>query len=387
MNHTISAILRGAWLIDRDYAQSHLPLVLGILQGKLSGSEFFSGNGPSEKPFIINTKNKRVEMYVWNWSEERYELNEKAIEPGSVAVIPVIGPVTKYNGSCGEAGMVKRQAWTNELVSLPNIEGLISFLDTPGGQADGTPQYTDYVASIEKMTIALVEGGAYSAGAWIASGHNKIYAANKHAKFGSIGAYTTIMDFRGYFEKAGVKVKEFYPAISKDKNKSFRDAIDGDSKLILEEITALAQSFIDSFHDNRQGRLTSDEWNTGKVFNSADSIRIGLIDGIKNLNEVASEIRGTKIHAPSSGSSSHTSLNSNNTDMKFENLAALAANSTPTVEQIDLANADLTTEGITGVTLVAESFINEAASVTSENERLTSELASANTSLESAARQ
>ncbi|HEY0056295.1 MAG TPA: S49 family peptidase [Pedobacter sp.] len=383
-NNTLSAILRGGWLIDQQFAESHLPLVLGMLQGKLSGSEFFSGRGEMEGPFVLNSKNKKVQAYIYNWREEKYELNEKGIDAGSVLVIPVIGPVMKYNGSCGEPGMVKRQGWIDDLISLPNIEGMISFIDSPGGQADGTPQFTDYVQGIAKNTIALVEGGAYSAGAWIASGHKRVYAANKHAGFGSIGAYTTIVDYRGYFEKQGYKVKSIYPEASKDKNLSYRNSIDGNDKLITEEISELAKSFIAAFAENRGSKLTSDEWNTGKVFNASDSIRIGLIDGIKSMNDAIAEIRGGKIF-PTSTTPGALTITQNNSQMNFEtkNLVALA---TAQPDQVDAliqeANGNLKDAGITTALLVETGFLESAEQASNDVTRLTEELATANTSLE-----
>ncbi|MBC8053761.1 MAG: S49 family peptidase [Sphingobacteriaceae bacterium] len=380
-NSTLSAILRGAWLIDQQFAESHLPLVLGMLQGKVSGSEFLSGSAESEQPFILNSKNKRVDPYRYNRESRQFEIDERVIEAGSVAVIPVIGPVLKYNGSCGEPGMVKRQGWVSDLMSLPQMEGMISFIDSPGGQADGTPQFTDFVRYIDKPTIALIEGGAYSAGAWIASGHKAIYAANKHASTGSIGAYTTIVNHIPYFEKQGYQIKTYYPAVSKDKNKSFRDAIQGNDELILEEIAELAMSFISNYAENRSGKLTSDEWNTGKVFNYQDSVRIGLIDGIRSLSEAAQEIRGGKIFSASlppvqNSTTLHTSK------MEIKNLVALATAQTEQVDNlIQDANGDLKDAGITTAILVETGFLESAEQASKDVTRLTEELATANTSL------
>lgn len=64
-----------------------------------------------------------------------------------------------------------------------------------------------------------------------------------------------------------------------------------------------------------------------------------------------------------------------NTDMKL--VLALKGVAKPTAEQIDLANGELTTEGITNVTLVEESFITDAAAASAEVARLTAELVAA----------
>lgn len=384
---TISAILRGPWLIDRAFANDHLPIILGILQGKLSGTEFLAGSGEFERPFVVNHNGKRVDAFFKNHATGRWTLDEKLFENGSIGVVPIIGPVMKYNGSCGESGMVQRQAWISELMSSPKIVGLASVIDSPGGQADGTPQFADFIKSLSKPTAAIINGGAYSGGAWSASAHDHVYLANDYSGIGSIGAYTTIVDYRGYFKKQGYNVKSIYPDESRDKNLSYRKAIDGDESLIKEEVAELARFFISAFAENRSGLLTSEEWNTGKTFKGSEALRIGLADGIKSFDETIAELRGdnAKVKPLRFTSSVAQNQNLNNHEkMEFENIAALSEVEDPTQEQIDKANGDLTTANITKVTLVKEEFITEAAGVTTErdglkeaNSKLTTDLAAA----------
>jgi len=373
-NHTLSAILRGAWLISQEAAESYLPLVTSILTGanfnpQLNGNETLTGSGETEDPYIIDASGKRVN--VWYYTREKgLHINTSLITPGSVGVVPFIGPVMKYNGGCGEPGIIKRTGWAAELANHPNIVAVINWIDSPGGQADGTPQYADFIKSIQKPTVAFISGGAYSAGAWVASGHDLIYCADKHCGFGSIGAYTTLANFDGYYEKAGIKIKTVYPDVSKDKNKGYRDIFEkNDDTLIKEDIANLALSFREAFAENRAGKLKNDSWNTGKVFTAQESLEIGLIDGILSFQELVSSLqKGQIIKATPS-----SPINNPN-NMKFENLTALVGVDAPTTEKIDLANADLTEAGITKVTLVEESFITEAAQVTTD-------LAAANASI------
>lgn len=374
-NHTISAILRGGWLIDKGYADAHIPLVLGLLTGKLNGSEFLSGDADFQRPFIINSNGSRVDVFS-RWGNE---INDDAIEPGSVLVMPFTSPIMKYDGSCGEYGNIRRSAWINGVKGNPNIVGFVSILDTPGGQADGTPQMADLIKSLDIPTAAVISGGAYSAGAWIASGHQHIYAGDKHAGFGSIGAYTTVADYRGYFKNMGIDVQDVYPDESRDKNAGYRKAISGDISEVKESVAKLARSFITEFSANRTGRLTSDAWQTGKTFDAPEAVGMGLIDGIKPLAEVARELQGKKIHAPAS-SKSKTS----NSNMNFENVTALAGVENATDEQLDLANGDLTAAGVTGYTLVPESMITDASTVTAERDQLQQDLSAANTNTETA---
>jgi protease-4 len=378
--NTLSAILRANWLIDRNYVTTHLPLIHGIITGQSNGAELFKGVAGMEQPFAISN-GKRVEAYRWKWDEAQGAylqiFNEQLFADNSTFVIPVIGPVLKYNGDCGEPGMIKRSGWLSDFQNCKKLTGLISWLDTPGGQADGTPQYADFIKTIDKPKIAFVDGGAYSAGAWIASAHDEIILSNKFAGFGSIGAYTTIWDFRGYFQKQGVKMHEIYPKESSEKNLAYRKALDGDFTMITEDVAELARYFISNFADNRAGKLKNDSWNKGRTFKGQEAIDIGLADSIGNFDYAVSRFKASgKIIAPKAVTQVSTS--NINSEMNLPQFQGLANNATPTDEQIDLANAGLTENSITSVTLVRDSFITEAAGVTTQNTTLTSELAAAN---------
>lgn len=382
-NHTLSAILRGGWLISEDHASSYLPLITSLITrgsvgDKLNGNETLTGEAEFESPYIINAVGKRINVYEYNRETRQFGINLEKLTPGFIGVVPFIGPVMKYDGGCGEPGLVKRTGWGSDLANHPNCIGLISWIDSPGGQADGTPQYTDFIKSLSIPTVAFISGGAYSAGAWVASGHDKIFCADKHCGFGSIGAYTTMANFDGFYEKQGVKVKTVYPDVSKDKNKGYRDIFEkNDDTLVREDITQLALSFIESFAENRQGKLKNDSWNTGKVFSAKQAKEIGLIDEITSFQNVVASLQQQKI-------SPKTTQSTQNNNMNLKNVQALAGVENPTAEQIELANADLSTAGVIHATLVPESFITEAESVTAQNKVLTQQLADANTALATA---
>lgn len=369
--NTLSAIVRGTWLIHRPYVEQHLPIIFGILAGKLNGAELFKGQAEYEEPFVVNN-GQRFWAYktVYNRDLGRFEqvLLEDTWPDNSVGVIPTIGPVIKYNGGCGETGMVQRQNWANDFAKSKKIGKIMSFIDGPGGQADGTPQYTDFIAGIDKPTVAFVDGGAYSADAWIAAGHDQILLANNYTGFGSIGCYCTFADFTGYYKKMGLKVKDIYSKLSPEKNDYYRKAQKGDFSGYEQIADECAGNFIDQFATLRGARLKGSEWNKGGTFNAKESLAMGLIDGISSFKDAAVVSKRSMITKTSSAQNQDS-------DMKFAYLSSFAGITKVTDEQLDKANAELTTEGITTVTLVHESFIQEAADVTTQNGELTTQLA------------
>ncbi|MGY4385659.1 ClpP class serine protease [Pedobacter sp. UYP24] len=368
----LSALLRGSWLIDESYALSSMPLAISVLNGSSLGSSLLNGNGDFENPFFVGPDGQRREAFAFFRGQMVFQPDNAL--PGSIAVVPFIGPMIKYMGSCGEPGMIQRQQWIGLMASLPNVVGYASILDTPGGQADGTPQTAKFIQEIDKPTAAIIIGEACSAGAWIASGHDEIFAADEFCDFGSIGAYQTIVDPRGKYENDGYKIRTVYPKISKDKNLSYRMAIDGDTSMVEEEVGGLAQSFVDGFRNNRLAQLKSDDWETGKVFNAKTATEMGMITGIKPMNEVFDHLRKISITRTKQQIS-------NNSKMETKNIEALAGKESLSSEQLDLANAELTAAGVTNATIVTEAMITEATEATTKLATTKKDLETANTNL------
>lgn len=392
--NTLSAILRGLWLIDKEYVNQHLPVIFGILSGKMNGAELMNGSGQNEMPYVVSN-GKRYEAYKNYYDRDSGTMKTMLLEDmwpaNSAGVIPTIGPIMKYNGDCGEPGMIQRTSWANDFANSDKIVKLVSWIDSPGGQADGTPQYSDFIKSIDKPKTALVDGGAYSAGAWIASAHDEIMLANNFAGFGSIGAYCTFVDYSGYYKKMGIKVKDIFASLSPEKCDAYRKAENGDYSGYEASADACASQFIAAFASNRGDKLKNSSWDKGATYDGKQALDMGLVDSVGSLKDAVAYKGKTLITKPSNAQNQ-------NTDMKFTNVTSLAQLTEISDEQLDLANADLTTENITSVTLVRESFIQEAADITAqlstvktelEHERAVltttkADLQAANTSLEAA---
>lgn len=280
---TISAILRGAWLIDKNWANAHLPMVISVLKqgGTLAG--LYEGeneeNPKATQPQKLATKAGVV--YKVGYYTDLSRLPE-----GSTALISLTGPLLKYGGACS-LGMTDKAAIIQRAANAPNIKGIILDVDSPGGQAYGTSLLADVIKSVQKPTIAIIDDGiAASAAMWVASAANEIYATKKTDQFGSVGVYTTLYDWKSYFEKEGLPVHEIYAPQSIDKNADYRAAINGNYEQMQDELKVLADAFISTISTNRAGKIKGDEWKGGKMFYAKDAQRIGLIDGIKSFDQV-----------------------------------------------------------------------------------------------------
>jgi protease-4 len=219
-NHTLSAILRGRWLIDKQWANDHLPLVLLMLKGQPVSFVDRTGNEGVELPFIIDPATmQRQPMYAYV-PDKGYVPNPN-LAPNSVGVIPMSGPMTKYNGDCGEPGMIQRTTWLMDMQRRNNVGSIIQMMDTPGGESRAASTYVSVLNRSNKPVLSYVDGMCASLGMWFASSSDEVYLSNELDEMGSIGSYCTLLDFRGYLEKEGIKLIEIYAPQSTDKNKDY----------------------------------------------------------------------------------------------------------------------------------------------------------------------
>jgi protease-4 len=282
-----SAILRGHWAIEPSWAHAHLPQVLRLLEGKEVGRQDFYSMEDDEVSESNAGKIKCIHPDAkTGYVKAHYYRSFSEAPTGSVALIEIEGAITKY-GFCSY-GSVDFAKWTQEAGSHPNISGILYKMDTPGGQCDGLQTVTDAIKAVNKPTIAFVDDGmCCSAGIWLSSACDKVYASQKTDIIGSIGVMCSFYDYMGNFEKNGIKYHEIYAPQSKDKNIDFKEALQGNYEKIQAELSVVAEAFISSVKSNRGSRLNTsvDDPFTGKTYFAPEAIKIGLIDGICSFDE------------------------------------------------------------------------------------------------------
>lgn len=355
-NHTLSAILRGRWLLDKSWAQAQLPLVESFIRG-----QFVVPQSVASPHHRNNNDEFMVEaisgVTAGTIQKGRYNSFNDAPE-GSIALIPIVGAITKYGGDCGEPGSSHYNDWVNQAKASPKIDGVLFKYDTPGGMVDGTATLADSIKSLGKPSVAFVDDGMMaSAGMWLGSSSDEIFASQVTDTIGSIGVYTTIMDFRGWFAERGIKLHEIYAPQSSDKNKDYRQAIEGNYDMVEAELKFIASQFIKTVKSNRKGKINLEFDNpfTGKMYTAEDAVQVGLVDGIKTLDQAVvrvAELAQEKASQSNSKKSFHMFGN------KFKAVSALSGIATDDItrEQLDNANASLADQGITGVVLAPANY-------------------------------
>lgn len=297
-NHTLSAILRGRWLLNQQWAADHVPAVVMLLEGKgvsftqqsqkFSNHVAISGRESIGRPYVVDPVSlKSHSAFMFDYQTDRVVANPN-IPPNSVAVINIAGPITKYDGECGEPGAISLANFIAEMASRDNVSSILLVIDTPGGEARAASTLVNAIQSQKKPVLAYVNGMCASLGVWISSAAKEVYLSDSMDEMGSVGSYCSFMDFSGYFEMNGVKLHEIYAPQSTDKNKIFKDALTGDYTGIENELKIHVDEFIGFVSKSRGEKATINQakWDSGKMFLAKDSVKIGLADGVMPFNKV-----------------------------------------------------------------------------------------------------
>lgn len=274
-----SSIYRKPWLIE---PQSAISLVELLEQIKAGTNKF-------EKPEPKNVKlfaNANVMMAPDNVYDAQ---DHPGYEGSTVAVLPIIGALMKED-FCGWFGTASIRNELNKIKSTSSVKTILLLIDSPGGSVDGTQSLAEAIKGAAQETIAIVDGMACSAAYWIASAADKIVATSQTDIIGSIGTMISFYDRSQQYEENGIVLREYYADASKDKNKMFTEAMNGNGKLLVKELLNPTNDlFLAAVKSNRPG-LDQEQTLTGKTFLADQAKQLGLIDEVSSFDQVMNNI-------------------------------------------------------------------------------------------------
>lgn len=363
----ISEVFNQPWSIEKQFAQGLAMYALGLMKSGL-------------KP---DSAVKSQPAYAVMQSSGARQ--DKEIQPGSVGVVTIDGPIVKNSDYWyGIKGTIDAGRELQEMDSNPNIIGNVLWLNSGGGAVYAIKPFTDIIATLTKPLVVYSEEYLCSAAYRIAAHSDFIIVYHPQAVIGSLGTMSSFSNMQPMFEKWGMEFHEVYATLSTLKNKTYNLALEGKYDQMRERmLDPMNEDFISEIKNLRGDKISSKENGiyAGQTFLGTESKALGLIDEIGSFDSAIQKVIEL---------STINNENKLKTNMKFEHITALAGKTEPAQDELDKANAELTTAGITGVTLVADTLITEAANVTIErdnlqiaNTKLTTDLSTANTSLTS----
>ncbi len=278
----LSDVRRGQWFVH-DY-EALLPAALAFLRGeKLS-------NVSHRKPFEFSTTAAGFST----------ESGNKTSQPSEVAVIPIVGVISKYD-SCFSYGAITYARAILAAAKHPDVCAIVLDIDSEGGAASAISpikEAIDQTKAYGKPIIAHVDLCA-SLAYWIASQCDAIFCDNPLSKVGSIGGYCRIIDDTGSLEKDGYKVITVYADESSDKNLEYRQALAGDTTLLKKGLSYTVGQFQQDVKTGRPN-IEADAPGvfTGAMFHPTEAQELGLINGMITLSECIENaaIRATYDH-------------------------------------------------------------------------------------------
>lgn len=264
--HLINAVLRGAWFIEPQSAQSYLPLFLQLIKGEQINKDLMQEAPP------LRYSIKSMEDDEWMESEEEPKAEDNV---EGVAIMSLIGPVMKYD-YCFTPGTKTMAEQIANIDANPKLKGTVLYIDSPGGEALAMELLHNAILNCSKPVIAVVEGMCCSAAMGIASACDEILASGESCIIGSIGTMISFTDVRGWKELEGINFHEIYATKSVDKNKDFRDALNNNYSTIRTQMLDPLNEFFLNMVTNALPGIDEKETLTGKVFLTSKAIEHGL---------------------------------------------------------------------------------------------------------------
>jgi protease-4 len=206
------------------------------------------------------------------------------------AVIDVKGIIV--SGGEADAEMIIESL--NKAVNDPNTKGIILRLNSPGGSPVQSSYVYNAITDIRRKNPdipvhAVVEDLCASGGYFIASAADKIFV-NESSIVGSIGVVMNGFGFTEAMKTLGIERRLYTAGEHKGFLDPFSDVNVGEKAHVQSMLNDIHQEFIKAVKDGRGERLQNNaDLFSGLVWAGAESIQLGLTDGIGNVQSVAKD--------------------------------------------------------------------------------------------------
>lgn len=207
---------------------------------------------------------------------------------GSTAIIPIKGVIANKvslieKSLCGVVDIRDINANLEKAVADANVTEIALDMDTPGGSTDFIEQTAKRIADINKNikpVCVYTDDMLASAGMYLASGADSIYANPAASAIGSVGVYCAYLDQSLAFAKDGLQMQVF--SAGKYKAQGFPGtALSDDFKAYLQDsVNKTYEQFTNHIKSTRP--QVSMEDMQGLVYDAEEALEKGFIDGIVN---------------------------------------------------------------------------------------------------------
>ena len=220
----------------------------------------------------------------------------------------IIIPHIKLSGVIGSAGRFKQgidfsgqQEIIKKAFTMKKAKNVAISINSPGGSPVQSHLIHDYIKQLakknKKKVIIFAEDVAASGGYLIACAGDEIYA-NSSSIIGSIGVISASFGFQDAIKKIGVQRRVYTSGKNKSTLDPFKEEKEEDIERIKKLQLELHSDFIQVVKKSRGSKLKDPETNntfTGEFWSGSASMKLGLIDGIGNAEQILREKFGEDI--------------------------------------------------------------------------------------------
>ena len=220
----------------------------------------------------------------------------------------IVVPHVRLTGVIGSAGRFKQgldlagqRAILKKAFSLKKISHVAVSINSPGGSPVQSHLIYSYIKQLSKekkvKVIIFAEDVAASGGYLISCAGDEIYA-NSSSIIGSIGVISASFGFKDLIKKIGIERRVYTAGKNKSTLDPFVDEKEEDVKRLKNIQLELHADFIKVVEASRGSKLKDPEKNnifTGEFWTGSAALKLGLIDGIGNADQILKEKFGAKV--------------------------------------------------------------------------------------------
>jgi protease-4 len=213
------------------------------------------------------------------------------------AVVNLKGPI----GEGAPASAEKVIPVLKAAFEAKNVKGIILDVDSPGGAPGESEQINNYIEMLRKQhpkKIIAVSGNLNASAAYLVSIHADKICAGNYSLVGSVGAIVHGWDVSKIMEKLDVHERAFASGPYKNLNSPYAPMTDTEKDKVMDTVTAMGSTFADEVRARRKGKIPANlNFATGEVWTGAQALKLGLVDCIGTVEDVAHREFGVKTYA------------------------------------------------------------------------------------------
>tara|TARA_Y100001970_G_scaffold22732_1_gene26366 strand:- start:236 stop:1048 length:813 start_codon:yes stop_codon:yes gene_type:complete len=227
-----------------------------------------------------------------------FSIFKKKIVVPHVRLTGVIGSVGRFKQGIDLAG---QREILKKAFSFKKPKTVAISINSPGGSPVQSHLIYSYIRQLadkrKTKVIIFAEDVAASGGYFIACAGDEIYA-NSSSIIGSIGVISASFGFKDLIKKIGVERRVYTAGKNKSTLDPFTDEKEEDVNRLKKIQQDLHSDFIKIVEKSRGNKIKDPEKNnifTGEFWSGSTALKLGLIDGIGNADQILRQKFGENV--------------------------------------------------------------------------------------------